>query len=341
MRTDLKIGAVVAVCLLVIALVWYFAMYDRGRKPDDSTGAAGTGTPTSPGGRTNEIDLAGETGTPSESDTGEPAGTEPGLIRPRLREPLPGLGRTPSAAADTTGSGDAGTSSTDLARVDTDSTGGLPEPPAEEPTPILPREAARLPAVVDTSPGTLDSSPIRPAVLGGGKTYVVQKGDSFWTIADREYGDGRLFKVIQQANPNVAPRSLREGMTITIPEKPAAAAVMPAVDVVASADHGKVETDPVTGKQYYIVKKGDRGFWDVAKIVYSQGKYYRAIAAANPELNPRNLKPGMKVWVPDRPEEMPAAAAGLGAGAAVAVPTVRVRTGAPTMARLPDGKVFD
>lgn len=50
-------------------------------------------------------------------------------------------------------------------------------------------------------------------------TYLVQKGESYWTIADKLYGDGMFWKRLQQANPQFTPRQLPAGTTIRLPDQ--------------------------------------------------------------------------------------------------------------------------
>jgi len=51
----------------------------------------------------------------------------------------------------------------------------------------------------------------------GGKTYVVQEGDSFWIIAQKMYGKGSRWSLIEKANPQVHPRTLKVGDKLVIP----------------------------------------------------------------------------------------------------------------------------
>ncbi|HVR76659.1 MAG TPA: LysM peptidoglycan-binding domain-containing protein, partial [Planctomycetota bacterium] len=53
------------------------------------------------------------------------------------------------------------------------------------------------------------------AESGFPKTHVIEKGDSFWTIADRYYKKGILWPQIEKANPGV---KVIPGKTLTIPE---------------------------------------------------------------------------------------------------------------------------
>jgi len=52
-----------------------------------------------------------------------------------------------------------------------------------------------------------------------GTTYTVAKGDTFWSIAQRVYGDGKLWTKIKQANPGVDMNALMVGQVIKIPPK--------------------------------------------------------------------------------------------------------------------------
>jgi len=59
---------------------------------------------------------------------------------------------------------------------------------------------------------------VAPAVAG--KTYVVQEGDSFYRIATRQYGDGKHWKKIFEANRKEVPDPdlLRAGQKLVIPK---------------------------------------------------------------------------------------------------------------------------
>ncbi len=127
---------------------------------------------------------------------------------------------------------------------------------------------------------------------GGGKVYIVQEGDSFWKIANKHYGRGDYWYLIDQANPSTRPGSvIRPGKKLIIPPVPSRA-----IKPVSSI--GKITT-PLTGKGTYIVKAGD-SFWTIAQANYGQGKYESLIAKANPTIDPRKLKPGQKLILPHK-----------------------------------------
>ncbi len=179
---------------------------------------------------------------------------------------------------------------------------------------------------------------------------MIKDGDSYWTIAKALYGDATLYRLLEKANPNIPARSLRKGMWIKVPPRPAVDERTPADGGAATATHGTTETDPVTGERFYIVKKGDNGFWGISKAVFGAGKYWKQIGQLNPGVNSAALRAGQKIRVPKtietaavRDEErvddtsVPPAVADRTA----IDETASVRTGAPAKTVLPSGEVFD
>jgi nucleoid-associated protein YgaU len=50
------------------------------------------------------------------------------------------------------------------------------------------------------------------------RNYVVRRRDTFWKIAEKQLGDGKLWKVIWKANPGIRnPKRLKRGTIIRIP----------------------------------------------------------------------------------------------------------------------------
>ena len=105
------------------------------------------------------------------------------------------------------------------------------EPVSQVPPPNYATEPEPLPPVSinQGSPGTVDPGP-GPGAAGPGtyepeplppqpvsRTYTIVKGDTLWSIAQREYGDGQKWKDIAQANPSVDPKKLAIGQQITLP----------------------------------------------------------------------------------------------------------------------------
>lgn len=72
-------------------------------------------------------------------------------------------------------------------------------------------------------PSSLDERPMSlvPAAPSAhnGKTYTVQKGDTFYSIARKLYGKATKAKVdeIMALNPGVSPKGLKPGQVLTVP----------------------------------------------------------------------------------------------------------------------------
>ncbi len=317
MRTDIKVGIAIAVILIGIGLVWV-VFFRPGSSAEKAPGTVGTEVP----GRTEDTNVVVTTDPPPVLTQTDP------LIRPAygVHEPVV----TPKPADDTT----TPTGATAYPAGTSGEWGDVPDRPGRT---AFGRETTESTA-----------STVRPAV-GTEQTYVVKDGDTYWTIAQNLWGDGSLHTHLQKANPKISPSDLRPRMTINVPPKSVVAGSASVSASVAAAGSGATGADSLTGKRYYIVKKGDNGFWDVSKTVYGDGKHWKLIASANPGLDSTRLRPGQKVLCPDKPV-LPAGAAVTPAGtesAHVGSTTIAPAAvgsggaGAPVRAKLPDGRIFD
>ncbi|PLP57029.1 multifunctional 2',3'-cyclic-nucleotide 2'-phosphodiesterase/5'-nucleotidase/3'-nucleotidase [Mesorhizobium loti] len=79
------------------------------------------------------------------------------------------------------------------------------EAPAAKPTEAAPAEAAK-PAEAATS-------------IQAGGTHTIAKGDTYWDIAVKAYGDGTKWRRIARANPGQEPHRLLVGTELKIPAK--------------------------------------------------------------------------------------------------------------------------
>lgn len=139
------------------------------------------------------------------------------------------------------------------------------------------------------SPATRPSS--------GPRTYVVKAGETYWSIAEAEYGSAAYYPHIARANPKVPAAKLRSGMKIMLPARedvvPAGAAT------VATASQ---PLDPLT---QYRVQPGD-SLHGICKTLYGKADPDRVnkLYALNKELigpNQNALRPKMVLRLPEPP----------------------------------------
>lgn len=81
-------------------------------------------------------------------------------------------------------------------------------------------------------------SPLDPAVAPAASApmHVAAAGDSWWNLAERAYGDGRLYRALYAWNRVINPRvSLTPGTPLEIPPKPRLEAAWPALMPASAA----------------------------------------------------------------------------------------------------------
>jgi nucleoid-associated protein YgaU len=136
-------------------------------------------------------------------------------------------------------------------------------------------------------------------------TYLVKQGDTFWTIAQAEYGDGTYYSHLMRANPNIAPNHLRAGVTIKVPGK---GEVVPASAAARLAQAGPT-TRPIDARQEYRVGPGE-SLYAISKKLYGRTDKVNQIYDLNKDLigpNPAALKRGMVLRLPEPPSVTPLA----------------------------------
>lgn len=123
------------------------------------------------------------------------------------------------------------------------------------------------------------------------KTYVTKEGDSFWSIAVAEYGNGAKWKKLYEVNKNVCPDPtlMQKGMKLVIP---------PLEESTASAPTASAET-PTTEPKIYVVKAGD-SLSTIAQAKLGKSSRYEEIFELNKDklASPHDLKVGMKLRLP-------------------------------------------
>jgi nucleoid-associated protein YgaU len=145
--------------------------------------------------------------------------------------------------------------------------------------------------------------------------------DGFERIAERVYGDASGADLIREANPGVDPCALEPGQTLVIPPRPNAPGdtdststptepvevVVKEVPATVQPYAGPVEEEPAPSVEadyttYTVTADDTGGYWGIAQKVYNgEGKYWRLIADANPEVDSSRLRVGMELVIPPLP----------------------------------------
>jgi nucleoid-associated protein YgaU len=160
-------------------------------------------------------------------------------------------------------------------------------PAAGELTVISPNDPAG-PVALAVETAVTDGTPVR--------FHKVKKGDTFWQIAKREYGDGSLGEKLKDYNKAVAPDAARLAIDseLRLPPlevlKPGAAAAA-AGEAIAAAKPAAPRA-PAT----YTVRKGDTAY----AIARKQGVKVADLLQQNGIKDPAALKPGQSIRIPSK-----------------------------------------
>ena len=135
---------------------------------------------------------------------------------------------------------------------------------------------------------TSEEQPILQRGLGPVE-YTVTKGESLWSIAEKQYGSGYNWLDIAQANKLTQPNNINTGLTLTIPDiAPKLTTVNGEID-----DYG---AQSVSGSNY-TVSKGD-SLWNIATRLYGDPNMWTSIAQANHLNNPNIIHTGNSLTIP-------------------------------------------
>lgn len=172
--------------------------------------------------------------------------------------------------------------------------------------PVLAASAEPLPAASDSSPGTAKTAGTAKTVAtldtgasGDKAVYTVAEGDNYWSIASRL---GVSPADLEKANPGLNPRRLQRGQILNVP------AVAKAPTGTEAATAAVRVSEPET----YVISDGDN-LWAIAKRF---GVSVKALRKANQDVDPKRLKPGQPLSIPERKPEI----TGLKSGHAKKVP---------------------
>jgi LysM repeat protein len=163
-----------------------------------------------------------------------------------------------------------------------------------------------LAPVVSPAPGSVDLAMNGNSQIPGAPTadgtpvrfYKVKKGDTFWQIAKREYGDGSVGDKLKEYNKAVAPDAARLAIDseLRLPPievlKPGAAAPAAAPATAVATAKPAAPRAPAT----YTVRKGDTAY----AIARKQGVKVADLLQQNGIKDPAALKPGQSIRIPTK-----------------------------------------
>jgi len=188
---------------------------------------------------------------------------------------------------------------------------GVP-PTTGTPGPVPPPSLGAAPNVPGAAPAV--------ASTAGATTYTVQKGDTGATIAKKTLGDANKWKLIAAVNNNKDPRKLKINEVLKIPASGgtsvADAGITPPAPAksLVGTDGGAAPVNPADGptviKQPAVappvvdaggreveVRSGDT-LYEIARRELGDPNLYYKIIKANPGLDPKKIRPGMKIKLP-------------------------------------------
>ena len=141
----------------------------------------------------------------------------------------------------------------------------------------------------EVEPEPEPTRPVPPDPASIPRTYTVEGGDTFASIAVKFYGEERAWFDIAQANPSVDPKRLQVGQEIVLPNR----------DTVVR-EREEVQPPAPGRDQNYTVRPGDN-LSKIAKKFYGDSEQWDLIYARNRELigpRPDALKVGMELVIP-------------------------------------------
>ncbi|HEY1922798.1 MAG TPA: LysM peptidoglycan-binding domain-containing protein [Tepidisphaeraceae bacterium] len=153
------------------------------------------------------------------------------------------------------------------------------------------------PTPVPSAPASVQPAPTAAPtpVAAGPRTHRVASGESPYSIAQSEYGNGRYFKRILAANPGIDPRHLKIGQILVIPELTDAEK-----NPVSATNAGETHVDSAT---MYTVVSGDTLEAISLKLYGSAGMIDRLYLANKSLIGPdeNRLKIGWVLKLPQAP----------------------------------------
>jgi nucleoid-associated protein YgaU len=120
--------------------------------------------------------------------------------------------------------------------------------------------------------------------------YKVSKGESLWSISEKQYKSGYNWTDIAKANNLKSPYILKVDQTLTIPD------IEQKIATVKNSENTSSSTESISSSNYKVVK-GDT-LWSISLRAYKDGYMWTKIARENHLKNPNLIHPGNSLNLP-------------------------------------------
>jgi len=329
MRKEIKVAFVAALVVIVGAIFFFI---NQGKKAGNTTEVVPMNAPAqtaAPGAAKTEParSKVGDRSTPARpsptageqrpiitpppgrapSPTTQPAAARPTTTRPVASPLTPRPTLTPNPAAEH----EAATQPRPTPELPPLAATGEPAtrltPAPESPTTLLTKSTPVVSPPPRTGTEPPAATPLPPQPRGSSaasKQYTVAEGESLWSIAEEQYGDGYLWTKLLAANPGID-ELVKVGQVINLPPKEAllAPAGAPAPGAKPASKPGEAQPGakpPPEGRQnIYVVEKNDT-LYSIAAKVLGNGNRWRELLELNKDKlsRPEELKIGMELKLP-------------------------------------------
>lgn len=184
-------------------------------------------------------------------------------------------------------------------------------PTVAAPPPVTPTPYAATTTTTTVAPPTATA----PASVPRAQAYVVAPGDSFWSIAEKMYGDGSYYRALFAFNSDRYPHAedVRTGSVLDVPTAEALRAKYPDLCGPNAGPMTAGGASPaMTGRsgvavagKTYVVQEGDTLF-DIARRQLGKAAYWSEIYNLNRAAlgeNLERLRPGTELLLPEIPAQ--------------------------------------
>jgi nucleoid-associated protein YgaU len=326
MRKEIKVAFVAALVVIVGAIFFFI---NQGKKAGNATEVVPMNAPAqtaAPGAAKTEParSKVGDRSTPARpsptageqrpiitpppgrtpSPTTQPAAARPPTTRPVASPLTPRPTLTPKPAAEH----EAATQPRPMPELPPLAATGEPAtrltPAPESPTTLLTKSTPVVSPPPRTETERPAATPLPRGTSAASKQYTVAEGESLWSIAEEQYGDGYLWTKLLAANPGID-ELVKVGQVINLPPKEVLLA--PAGEVKPGAKPASTPAAAQPGAKpaaearpnVYVVEKNDT-LYSIAAKALGNGNRWRELLELNKDKlsRPEELKIGMELKLP-------------------------------------------